>query len=153
MSKSQRDPVGLSLSLSLSVTHSLSLTLSLTLSPPLSLSLRLANVCGLHIIVHPDHLEELIGHYERAGKSAELMQLLEQGLGLDNAHSGIFSDLAVLYSKYTPEKLMEHIKVREREKEGEFLLLSSSTLTLPLILTCNTNPNFINPLTRCSGVV
>jgi clathrin heavy chain len=73
--------------------------------------IRLANVCGLHIIVHPDHLEDLIGHYERAGKSVELMQLMEQGLGLDNAHSGIFSDLAVLYSKYCPEKLMEHIKV------------------------------------------
>lgn len=40
--------------------------------------IRLANICGLHIIVHPDHLEDLIGHYERAGKSAELMQLLEQ---------------------------------------------------------------------------
>ena len=40
--------------------------------------IRLANVCGLHIIVHPDHLEDLIGHYERAGKSAELMQLMEQ---------------------------------------------------------------------------
>ena len=38
--------------------------------------------------------------------------LTSQGLGLDNAHSGIFSDLAVLYSKYSPEKLMEHIKVR-----------------------------------------
>jgi clathrin heavy chain len=72
---------------------------------------RLANIAGLHIIVHPDHLEHLIEHYERAGKSAELMHLMEQGLGLDNAHSGIFSELAVLYSKYTPEKLMEHIKI------------------------------------------
>eukprot|EP01038_Epipyxis_sp_PR26KG_P012690 gene12690-17015_t len=72
---------------------------------------RLANICGLHIIVHPDHLEELIGHYERAGRSAELMQLMEQGLGLDNAHSGIFTELGVLYSKYLPEKLMEHIKI------------------------------------------
>jgi clathrin heavy chain len=72
---------------------------------------RLANICGLHIIVHPDHLEELIGHYERAGRSIELMQLMEQGLGLDNAHSGIFTELGVLYSKYLPEKLMEHIKI------------------------------------------
>lgn len=72
---------------------------------------RLANICGLHIIVHPDHLEELIGHYERAGRSAELMQLMEQGLGLDNAHSGVFTELGVLYSKYLPEKLMEHIKI------------------------------------------
>ena len=72
---------------------------------------RLANICGLHIIVHPDHLEELIGHYERAGRSTELIQLMEQGLGLDNAHSGIFTELGVLYSKYLPDKLMEHIKI------------------------------------------
>lgn len=72
---------------------------------------RLANICGLHIIVHPDHLEELIGHYERAGRANELMQLMEQGLGLDNAHAGIFTELGVLYSKYLPEKLMEHIKI------------------------------------------
>lgn len=72
---------------------------------------RLANICGLHIIVHPDHLEELIGHYERAGRSVELMQLMEQGLGLDNAHSGVFTELGILYSKYLPEKLMEHIKI------------------------------------------
>jgi len=72
---------------------------------------RLANICGLHIIVHPDHLEELIGRYERFGRSSELMQLMEQGLGLDNAHAGIFTELGVLYSKYLPEKLMEHIKI------------------------------------------
>merc|ERR1711871_1078185 len=72
---------------------------------------RLANICGLHIIVHPDHLEELILHYERAGRSTELIQLMEQGLGLENAHSGVFTELGVLYSKYLPEKLMEHIKI------------------------------------------
>jgi clathrin heavy chain len=72
---------------------------------------RLANICGLHIIVHPDHLEELIGHYETAGRSVELMQLLEQGLGLDNAHAGIFTELGVIYSKYQTSKLMEHIKI------------------------------------------
>lgn len=72
---------------------------------------RLANICGLHIIVQPDHLLELINLYERAGRSAELMQMLEQGLGLDNAHSGIFTELGILYSKYNPPKLMEHIKI------------------------------------------
>ena len=34
-----------------------------------------------------------------------------QGLGLEEAHSGVFTELAVLYTKYTPEKLMEHIKI------------------------------------------
>jgi len=72
---------------------------------------RLANICGLHIIVHPDHLEELVERYERAGRATELMQLMEQGLGLDNAHAGIFTELGVVYSKYLPEKLMEHIKI------------------------------------------
>jgi clathrin heavy chain len=72
---------------------------------------RLANVCGLHIIVQPDHLEGLLGHYERAGRSTELIQLMEQGLGLDNAHAGVFTELGILYTKYAPDKLMEHIKI------------------------------------------
>uniref|UniRef100_A0A7S1XLU7 Clathrin heavy chain n=1 Tax=Phaeomonas parva TaxID=124430 RepID=A0A7S1XLU7_9STRA len=72
---------------------------------------RLAAICGLHIIVQPDHLDELVNHYERAGHPAELMQLLEQGLGQDNAHTGMFTELGVLYSKYAPEKLMEHVKI------------------------------------------
>ena len=61
---------------------------------------RLANICGLHIIVHPDHLEELIMHYEKAGRSAELMQLMEQGLGLDNAHSGTCMCCCLYYLCY-----------------------------------------------------
>lgn len=72
---------------------------------------RLANICGLHIIVQPDHLLELINLYERYGRPTELMQMLEQGLGLDNAHSGVFTELGVLYTKYNPDKLMEHIKI------------------------------------------
>ncbi|KAG7385041.1 hypothetical protein PHYPSEUDO_001977 [Phytophthora pseudosyringae] len=72
---------------------------------------RLAGLCGLHIIVHPDHLEELILHYEKRGHSAELLKLMEQGLGLEGAHAGIFTELAILYSKYLPSKLMEHIKI------------------------------------------
>ncbi len=27
---------------------------------------KLAGICGLHILKHPDHLEELIAHYEKA---------------------------------------------------------------------------------------
>jgi len=72
---------------------------------------RLAAVCGLHIIVHPDHLAELILHYERKGHSEELMLLLEQGLGLENAHTGIFTELGIMYSKYKTAKLFEHIKI------------------------------------------
>ena len=72
---------------------------------------RLAAICGLHIIVHPDHLEELISTYEGVGQPVELLKMMEQGLGLEGAHAGIFTELGVLYSKYQPEKLMEHIKI------------------------------------------
>jgi clathrin heavy chain len=39
------------------------------------------------------------------------MELMEQGLGLEGAHAGIFTELGVLYSRYAPSKLMEHIKI------------------------------------------
>lgn len=72
---------------------------------------RLAKTCGLHIVVNPDHLEELIACYNRYGYFEELIQLLEEGLGLDQAHPGIFSQLAVMYSKHKHDKLMEHLRM------------------------------------------
>ena len=53
---------------------------------------------------------------------------------MDNAHSGIFSDLAVLYSKYSPEKLMEHIKVRGRSIKDEGRKLTAACISLMLRL-------------------
>jgi len=72
---------------------------------------RLAQVCGLHIIVQPDELEDLIEHYEKLGHIEELQTLLEAGLGLERAHMGIFTELGALYAKYNEEKLFEHIKI------------------------------------------
>ncbi|KAI7870822.1 hypothetical protein BDF14DRAFT_1879064 [Spinellus fusiger] len=72
---------------------------------------RLAQICGLHIIVHAEELDELVKVYERNGFFDELMSLLESGLGLERAHMGMFTELAVLYSKYAPEKIMEHLKL------------------------------------------
>jgi clathrin heavy chain len=37
--------------------------------------------------------------------------LLDAALGNESAHKGLFTELAVLYAKYRPEKLMEHLKV------------------------------------------
>ncbi len=71
---------------------------------------KLASICGMHILRHPDQLEELILFYERAGHSKELLQLMEQGLGLEEAHSGIFTELSILYTKYAPDRIMQHIK-------------------------------------------
>uniref|UniRef100_A0A7S4QZJ1 Clathrin heavy chain n=1 Tax=Alexandrium monilatum TaxID=311494 RepID=A0A7S4QZJ1_9DINO len=72
---------------------------------------RCAEIAGMHIIVHPDHLEELIAQYESGGHFEELIALLDSGLTSDRSHVGMYTELAVLYSKYRPEKLMDFIKL------------------------------------------
>jgi hypothetical protein len=37
----------------------------------------MASLCGQHVIIHPDHLEEVMGFYEKFGYKDELIQLLE----------------------------------------------------------------------------
>lgn len=72
---------------------------------------RLAQICGLNLIVHAEELVELIRSYETHGYTDELIQLIESGLGLERAHMGMFTELAILYAKYKPEKLMDHLKL------------------------------------------
>ena len=72
---------------------------------------RLAQICGLNLIVDAEQLQELVKQYERNGYFDELISLLEQGLGLERAHMGMFTELGIALSKYHPEKLMEHIKI------------------------------------------
>jgi clathrin heavy chain len=63
---------------------------------------KLANIAAMNIIVHPDELEGLIKHYESLGVTNEMMSVLEAGVGLERAHIGIFTELAILYAKYKP---------------------------------------------------
>jgi clathrin heavy chain len=72
---------------------------------------RLAQVCALHIIVHADELEELTQYYQVRGHFNELIALLEAGTGLERAHMGLFTELSLVYSKYKPEKLKEHLEL------------------------------------------
>ncbi|CAL8108322.1 unnamed protein product [Orchesella dallaii] len=72
---------------------------------------RLAQICGLHIVVHAEELEELINHYLERGHFDELINLLEAALGLERAHMGMFTELAILYSKFKPEKMKDHLEL------------------------------------------
>jgi len=72
---------------------------------------RLAQICGLNIIVHAEELLALVQMYERRGHFEEIINLLEAGLSLERAHMGIFTELSILLSKYKPAKLMEHLKL------------------------------------------
>ena len=72
---------------------------------------RLAATCGLEVIKYPDHVDDVVTYYSDLGYFEHLVSLFEQGLGLEDAHVGIFTELGVLYTKHVPEKVMEHCKV------------------------------------------
>jgi len=63
------------------------------------------------LIVHAEELQELIQQYEHNGFFDELIALMEAGLGLERAHMAMFTELAILYTKYKPQKTMEHLKL------------------------------------------
>lgn len=60
---------------------------------------RLAQICGLNLIVHAEELQSLLKLYERNGYFDEVISLLEAGLGLERAHMGMFSKFS---QKRTP---------------------------------------------------
>ncbi|CAA9990983.1 clathrin heavy chain, putative [Plasmodium knowlesi strain H] len=72
--------------------------------------LKHAHTAGLQLIMHADHLDEIIKIYEKKKYINELMSLLENGLNNERAHVGIYTELGILYAKYKPEKLMEYIR-------------------------------------------
>ncbi|MCJ1309193.1 hypothetical protein MMC25_002850 [Agyrium rufum] len=72
---------------------------------------RLAQICGLNLIVHAEELQDLVRQYESEGYFDELISLLEAGLGLERAHMGMFTELGIALSKYHPDRVMEHIKL------------------------------------------
>ncbi|KAF1845878.1 clathrin heavy chain [Cucurbitaria berberidis CBS 394.84] len=72
---------------------------------------RLAQICGLNLIVHAEELADLVKQYERNGYFDELISLLEAGLGLERAHMGMFTELGNALAKYHPERVMEHLRL------------------------------------------
>lgn len=72
---------------------------------------RLAQICGLNLIVHAEELTDLVRQYERNGYFDELISLLEAGLGLERAHMGMFTELGIALSKFYPDRVMEHLKL------------------------------------------
>jgi len=71
---------------------------------------KIAQQCGLFVIVEADELEDLVYHYERRGAFEHVIALLETGITKDGAHKGMYTELAILYSKYREEKLIEFLR-------------------------------------------
>lgn len=75
---------------------------------------RLAQMCGINLIVSPDDLEMVVQLYEGAGFFEELITLLENGTNLDRAHMGIFTELGIQYARHRTEKLLEHLQMHKQ---------------------------------------
>lgn len=83
---------------------------------------KLAEIAGLPIIEHADHLEELIHHYESLGHWEQLVALIEKRAHEPNPHKGILTELGVLYCKYVPDRLMDHVRRYAKEVNVSKLL-------------------------------
>jgi len=71
---------------------------------------KIAQAAGLQVVVEADLITDVISLYEDLGYFKEIIQLLEAAMVLEPAHGGIFTELAVLYAKHQPEKVLEHLK-------------------------------------------
>lgn len=69
------------------------------------------------------------------------------GVGLERAHVGIFTELAILYAKYRPEKLMEHCKAYMQKLNTTKLLelAKSSCCGKKLSSSTHTTMNMTKP--------
>lgn len=72
---------------------------------------QLAHIAGLQLIVHAEELEGVVRAYEQHGNFKELAQLLEAGIHLERAHMGLFTELAIHYTKHSSSKLLDHVKL------------------------------------------
>ena len=97
---------------------------------------RLAQMCGLHIVVHADELEELINYYQDRGYFEELISLLEAALGKNSIihlnysfiHTepiNVFNNMAIMYcrSRESAHGYVHRIsyfvfQIQTREDEG-----------------------------------
>jgi len=71
---------------------------------------KLASIAGQNIVIHPDHLEDLVKYYEKFDVAEEMITLLESCLGMERSHIGIFTELGMMYAKYKPGRLMDYIR-------------------------------------------
>lgn len=72
---------------------------------------KLAQICGLSLIIHAEEVDDIVDTYESNGYFEQLLSLFEAGLTLERAHMGMFTETAILYSKYASDKLYEYLKM------------------------------------------
>lgn len=65
------------------------------------------------------------------GYFEELISLLEADWGLERAHMGMFTELAILYPKFKPQKMPEHLELFWSRVNIAKVIRPSSRFCLP----------------------
>lgn len=71
--------------------------------------------------------------------------MLEAALGLERAHMGMFTELAILYSKFKPQKMLEHLELFWSRVNIPKVLCAPDSLAA--VATCGTS----RPWPPCPG--
>lgn len=66
----------------------------------------LAAPCALRLLVETAEMQEVIDYYEERGHFQEIIDVLEAGLNLPRAHAAMFTELAILMTKYREERVL-----------------------------------------------
>jgi clathrin heavy chain len=70
-----------------------------------------ARVCSVAVAAHAEELTFLVTLYESAGLFEELQNVLKAALSHQGAHMSLYTELGILFAKFKPEKLLEHVKL------------------------------------------
>lgn len=66
----------------------------------------LAAPCALRLLVETEEMQETIEYYEERGHFQEIIDVLEAGLNLPRAHSAMFTEMAVLLTRYREQQVL-----------------------------------------------
>eukprot|EP00737_Agarophyton_chilense_P001413 gb/GEZJ01001588.1/.p1 GENE.gb/GEZJ01001588.1/~~gb/GEZJ01001588.1/.p1 ORF type:complete len:1778 (+),score=279.90 gb/GEZJ01001588.1/:30-5336(+) len=75
------------------------------------LEFRLAAPCAMRLLVETVEMQECIEYYEERGHFAELLDVLEVALNLPRAHNAMFTETAVLKTKYSQESVLNFCRL------------------------------------------
>ncbi|KAI0563594.1 Clathrin heavy chain [Gracilaria domingensis] len=75
------------------------------------LEFRLAASCAMRLLVETEEMQECIEYYEDRGHFGEILDVLEIALNLPRAHNAMFTETAVLKTKYREESVLNFCRL------------------------------------------
>lgn len=70
-----------------------------------------AQICALRLVVEIDEMQEVIDYYEERGHFQQIINVLDAAINHKRVHPAIFTELAVLLSKYREDQLLNFCRM------------------------------------------